>query len=85
MAKLVVEEFDVCHKSVGHISYLLPLNQRDHVSVQHVVGTRSFTSFVSFDKFNYNDKIENFIMKIILESRNTVFVNMVEIPPSLLW
>ena len=69
MAELIVEEFDVCHKFVGYMSYLLPLNQRDHVSVQYVVGARSFTIFLSFDKFKYNDMIENFIMRIILESR----------------
>ena len=52
MAELIVEEFDVCHKFVGYMSYLLPLNQRDHVSVQHVVGARSFTFFFPLISLN---------------------------------
>lgn len=38
MSKIVVEEFDVCHKFVDEeIKYFLPIEKRKSVEISHVV------------------------------------------------
>ena len=39
MAKIVIEEFDVCHKFVDEeVRYLLPIEKREFVEISHAVG-----------------------------------------------
>ena len=48
MAKIAIEEFDVCQKFVyEEVQYLLPIEKRKFVKIYHVVGCNEFIIFVS--------------------------------------
>ena len=48
MAKIAIEEFDVCQKFVyEEVQYLLPIEKRKFVEIYHVVGCNEFIIFVS--------------------------------------
>ena len=55
MSKIIVEEFDVCHKFIsGCVQYILPLNKRKFVNLTHEVGSEDFVIFVSYDKKTFS-------------------------------
>ena len=71
MSKIVVEEFDVCHKFMNEeIKYFVPVKKRKYVEISHVVGCSDFGIFVSYDKNNFGGKIKIF-SKIIKEARKS--------------
>ena len=72
MSKITIDEFDVCHNFMSDcIRYILPLNQRKFVQLSHLAGCDSFTIFVSYDKENFGDRIQQFIQKIIKEAQRS--------------
>ena len=72
MAKIMIEEFDVCHKSVDEeIQYLLPNERRKFVEISHVVGCNEFIIFVSYDKKIFGSDIEQFISDIIQKAKQS--------------
>ena len=70
MSKIIVEEFDVCHNFMSVcVQYILLANHRKFVHLTHLVGSDSFTIFVSYDKENFGDRIQQFFQEIIHEAQ----------------
>ena len=66
MSKIIVEEFDICHKFMEScVQHILPLNEREFVGLTHIVSCDEFVIFVSYDKKVYGDKIQQFVQDII--------------------
>ena len=76
MSKIVVEEFDVCHKFVSEVvEFILPIEQRRFVLVEHNVSCEDFTIFVGYDKLLFEHKVHEFVGEIIKEAGKVVFVS----------
>ena len=72
MSKIIVEEFDVCHKFMSDcVQYILPLKDRKFVNLTHVVGSDDFIIFMSYDKKNFRGRIQQFIRDIIKEAQKS--------------
>ena len=68
MSKIVVEEFDVCHKFVSEVvEFILPIEQRRFVLVEHV-SCENFIIFVRYDKSLFEHKIHEFVSDIVKEA-----------------
>ena len=69
MSKIVVEEFDVCHKFVSEVvEFILPIEQRRFVLVEHNVSCEDFIIFVGYDKSLFEHKVHEFVGEIIKEA-----------------
>ena len=69
MSKIVVEEFDVCHKFVSEVvEFILPIEQRRFVLVEHNVSCEDFIIFVGYDKLLFEHKVHEFVGEIIKEA-----------------
>lgn len=67
MSKIVIEEFDACHKFVDEIEFfVLPIEKRKFVEISHVVSCDDFVIFVSYD---LRGEIQQFICDIIGEAK----------------
>ena len=63
-----IEEFDVCHKFVSEVAeFILPIEQRSFVLVEHNVSCEDFIIFVGYDKSLFEHKIHEFVSDIIKE------------------
>ena len=63
MYKIVVEEFDVCHKFVENcVEYILPPNEREFVNISHLVGSKEFHIFVGYNMKNLEVELNNLLM-----------------------
>ena len=72
MNKIVIEDFDACHKFVNEmVQYILPLKKRKFVEISHVVGRNDFTIFVSYDKDNFEHEIRQFTSEIVQKARKS--------------
>lgn len=72
MDKIVIEDFDACHKFVDEVvQYILPLKKRKFVEISHVVGRNDFTIFVSYDKYHFDHEIRQFISGIVQKARKS--------------
>ena len=68
MSKIVVEEFDVCHKFVSEVvEFILPIEQRRFVLVEHV-SCENFIIFVGYGKSLFEHKIHEFVSDIVKEA-----------------
>ena len=68
MSKIIVKEFDVCHKFMEScLQHILPLNEREFVGLTHLVSCDEFVIFISYDKKIFGDKIQQFVQDIIKE------------------
>ena len=69
MPKIVVEEFDVCHKFVSDVvEFILPIEQRKFVLGEHNVSREDFIIFVGYDKLLFEHNIYEFVGEIIKEA-----------------
>ena len=73
MSKIVVEEFDVCHKFIEEIKYLLPLKEKNYVEITHVVSCLDFVIFISYDNKNFFDKIKDFTQIFLRKPKKVIF------------
>ena len=72
MSKIVVEEFDVCHKFVSEVvEFILPIEQRRFVLVEHNVSCEDFIIFVGYDKSPCEQKMHELVSNIIKEARKS--------------
>ena len=72
MSKIVVEEFDVCHKFVSEVvNFILPFEQRRFVLVEHNLSCEDLLIFVGYDKSLFEHKINEFVSEIIKEARKS--------------
>ena len=72
MSKIVVEEFDVCHKFVSEaVEFILPIEQRRFVLVEHNVSCEDFIIFVGYDTSLFEHKIHKLVSNIIKEARKS--------------
>ena len=63
--------FDCCHSFIESCVYfILRLIGRKFVHVTHLVGRDKFFIFVSYNKEQFNTKINQFVTGIIKESKN---------------
>ena len=80
MSKIVVEEFDVCHRFMSDVvEFILPIEQRIFVLVEYNVSSEDFIYFVGYDKalfVGYDEalfehKINDFVRDIIKETKKS--------------
>lgn len=59
MSNIILEEFDVCHQFMSnYVQFILPLNERNFVGLEHNVGCEDYVIFVNYDKKQFRDKIQ---------------------------
>ena len=69
MCKIVVEEFDVCHKFASEVvEFILPIEQRRFVLVEHNVSCENFIIFFGYDKSLFEHKIYEFVSDVVKEA-----------------
>ena len=66
-SKIVIEEFDCCHKFIEPRQYILLLEDRKFVNITYLVSCNEFLIFISYDKKEFGIKIKEFI-NLIIES-----------------
>ena len=51
MSKIVIEEFEVCHKFISEVvDFILSIKQRKFVQVEHNFSPEDFVIFIGYDK-----------------------------------
>ena len=66
MSKIVIGEFEVCHKFNSEVAdFILPIEQWKFVQVEHNVSCEDFVIFIGYDKDKFEDKIGEFVREII--------------------
>ena len=59
MSNIILEEFDVCHQFMSnYVEFILPLNERNFVGLEHNVGCEDCVIFVNYYKKHFGDKIQ---------------------------
>ena len=49
MSNIILEEFDVCHQFMSnYVEFILPLNERNFVGLEHNVGCEDYVIFVNY-------------------------------------
>ena len=72
MSKIIVEEFDVCHKFMEScVQHILPFNEREFVSLTHLVSCDEFIIFLSYDKEKFGNKTQQFVQDMIKETQKS--------------
>ena len=71
MSKIVIEEFEVCHKFIFKVvEFILPIRQKLLVQVEHV-SCEDFVIFIRYDKHKFQHKIDEFVKHIIKEAQKS--------------
>ena len=66
MSKIVIGEFEVCHKFISEVvHFILPIEQWKFVQVEHNVSCEDFLIFIGYDKDEFEHKIGEFVRDII--------------------
>ena len=73
MSKIVVEEFDACHKFIEEIKYFLPLKEKNYVEITHAVSCFDFVIFISYGNKNFLDKIKDFTQIFLRKPKKVIF------------
>ena len=72
MKKIIVEEFDACHKFLESTDrFILPPKDRKFIQITHLVGCDELFVFVSYDKKEFDHRIKEFIGSIIKEAQKS--------------
>ena len=68
MSKVIVEEFDACHRFMSdYVQFILLLVERKYVQLTHNVASENVVIFVNYDK----NKIKEFVEYIIKKKQKS--------------
>ena len=67
MSKIVIPEFDVCHKFSEKIKTEIPIEQRDIRDFTHNVSSKEFSIFIGFTSGCFD--IDALILRIIEKAK----------------
>ena len=56
LAEIVFEDF--CKNLIEEVKFLVPTEKKEFVKISHCFDEEDFITFVSFDKYNFDDQIE---------------------------
>ena len=65
MSKVIVEEFDACHRFMSdYVQFILLLVERKYVQLTHNVASENVVIFVNYDKNKINEFVEYIIKEL---------------------
>ena len=72
MSEKRTEEFEVCHKFISEVvDFILLIEQRKFVQVEHNVSRKDFVIFIGYDKDRFGQKIDEYVKGIIKEAQKS--------------
>ena len=72
MYRIIIVKFDVSHNFMSNcFQFILPLNERKFLTLEHNVSCKDFVTFVNYDKEQFGDKIQQFFHDIRKHRRVT--------------